>query len=65
MVGIPLKKMKCSGAIDVHNRVTLVNDIVSGRNRSLRKCIDCSAAMHWNKTKFNCSKMRKRKRLLN
>jgi hypothetical protein len=52
MTAIMLRRTKFNGAIDVHNRVTLVNDIMSGRNNSLNRKIDCSAAMRWKKGKF-------------
>jgi hypothetical protein len=47
MAGILLRRTRFDGAIDVHNRVTLVNDIMNGSNRNLMKKIDCTAAMRW------------------
>lgn len=52
MTAILLKRTRFNGAIDVHNRVTLVNDIISGRNKSLNRRIDCGAAMRWKKGKY-------------
>jgi hypothetical protein len=52
MTAILLKRTRFNGAIDVHNRVTLVNDIISGRNKSLNRRIDCSTAMRWKKGKY-------------
>jgi hypothetical protein len=52
MTAIMLRKTKFNGAIDVHNRVTLVNDIVTGKNKTLNRRIDCSAAMRWKTSKY-------------
>ena len=52
MTAILLKRTRFNGAIDVHNRITLVNDIISGRNKSLNRRIDCSAAMRWKRGKY-------------
>ncbi len=52
MTAILLKKTRFNGAIDVHNRVTLINDIVTGRNKTLNRRLDCSAAMRWKKGKY-------------
>jgi len=52
MAAIMLHRTKYDGAVDVHNRVTLVNDIMNGTNKTLKRRIDCSAAMRWRKQKF-------------
>jgi len=52
MAAIMLHKTKYDGAVDVHNRVTLINDIMNGTNKTLKRRIDCSAAMRWRRQRF-------------